>query len=358
MRYVVIMAGGSGTRLWPLSRKGMPKQFLHLVNGKSLLRLAYERVSGLVPDANILICTGAAYLDVVAAELPELPRENLLGEPVGRDSLNAVAWPCAVLAQRDADAVVAFLSADQIIEPISAFQKTLDQAYAVAQADPLALVTLGVIPTSAHTGMGYLHRGEELEGFAGCCAVSEFREKPDTQTAQRYLDSGQYWWNSGMFVWRASTLLAQLEVLLPETHASVLELADHPELAHKIYPTLMKTSIDFGVMEPVSHGRASAHVVACPLPTSFHDVGGYAALAEQLSHDESGNAIEGLVAMLDGSGNLILNRRPGHLVATSGLTDMIVVHTDEITLVCPISDAQRVKDLVTCAGSIAGPEFQ
>ncbi|MGL4832269.1 MAG: mannose-1-phosphate guanylyltransferase [Propionibacteriaceae bacterium] len=358
MRYVVIMAGGSGTRLWPLSRQGMPKQFLHLVEGKSLLLLAYERVAGLVPDENILICTGAAYLDVVAGELPELPRENLLGEPVGRDSLNAVAWPCAVLAQRDPDAVTAFVSADQIIEPVSTFQQTLAQAYDVAQADPLALVTLGVIPTSAHTGMGYLHRGEEIAGFDGCCAVREFREKPDAQTAQSYLASGEYWWNSGMFVWHARTLLDQLEVLLPHTYAAVIELANHPERVGDIYPTLEKTSIDFGVMEPVSQGRASAHVVACPLPTSFHDVGGYAALAQQLTHDEHGNAVEGMVAMLDGSGNLILNRTPGHLVATSGLTDMIVVHTEDITLVCPMSDAQRVKDLVAHAGSIAGPEFK
>lgn len=358
MRYVVIMAGGSGTRLWPLSRKGMPKQFLHLVGGKSLLRLAYERVAGLVPDENILICTGAAYLDVVAAELPELPHANLLGEPVGRDSLNAVAWPCAVLAERDPDAVVAFLSADQIIEPVDKFQATLEQAYSLAQHDHQALVTLGVVPTSPHTGMGYLHQGEVIEGFDGACHVAEFREKPDAQTAERYVASGEYWWNSGMFVWRARTFLDQLEVLLPETYAQVQILAAEPQKLEQIYPQLHKTSVDFGIMEPVSHGKAAAHVVACALPTTFHDVGGYAALAEQLTHDDFGNAIEGMVAHLDSRGNLILNRTQGHLVAIAGLHDMIVVHTDEITLVCPMDQAQQVKALVAAAGETAGPDFQ
>ena len=225
MRYVVIMAGGSGTRLWPLSRKGTPKQLLKLIGGRSLLRLAFERARRLVPDDRILVVTGAPYLDEVAADLPEVSRENLLGEPEGRDSLNAVAWPAAVLARRDPHAVIAQLTADQLIEPLDAFVEALEEAFDVAENTPSSLVTLGVIPTSPHTGYGYLHRGPALHGFPTACQVLEFREKPDAATAAAYLASGDYWWNAGMFVWRAETVLEQLEALEPDTHAKVLELA-------------------------------------------------------------------------------------------------------------------------------------
>ena len=169
MRYVVIMAGGSGTRLWPLSRQGTPKQLLELFDGRSLLRLAYERVAGMIPDARILVCTSRAYVDVVARQLPELPEENLLGEPVGRDSLSAVAWSAAVLERRDPEAVVAMLSADHIITPVEGFRTTLERAFDVAETRPRALVTMGVVPTEPHTGFGYLHRDgcvdEELDAW-------------------------------------------------------------------------------------------------------------------------------------------------------------------------------------------------
>jgi mannose-1-phosphate guanylyltransferase len=167
MRYVLIVAGGSGKRLWPLSRQDMPKQLLKVVGGKSLLRLAYERVAGLVPDENVLVCTGADYASTVAADLPELPAANILGEPEGRDSLNAVAWPAAILAARDPEAVVAVVTADQIMNPVDAFQSALDEAFTVAEESPDVLVTFGVVPTSAHTGYGYLQRGAALPGRPG-----------------------------------------------------------------------------------------------------------------------------------------------------------------------------------------------
>lgn len=164
MRYVVIMAGGSGTRLWPLSRQGTPKQLLPMIEGRSLLRLAFDRALGVVPAERILVVTGAAHLDEVRRQLPEVLPENLLGEPVGRDSLNAVAWPAAVLARRDPEAVIAQLTADHIIEPVDAFVAALQEAFAIAEEVPAALVTLGVVPTSPHTGYGYLQRGPALPG--------------------------------------------------------------------------------------------------------------------------------------------------------------------------------------------------
>ena len=346
MRYVVIMAGGAGTRLWPLSRHGMPKQLLRLIDGKSLLRIAYERVAGVVPDEQILVCAGAAYLDVVAEALPELPKANLLGEPVGRDSLNAVAWPAAVLVTRDPEAVVATLTADHVIRPVPAFQEALDEAYRAAETDPLAMVTFGVVPTAPHTGFGYLKRGERVDGLSDTYVVEEFREKPDLATALSYFASGDYWWNSGMFVWRAQTLLDQLEVLQPVTYAGVTELAAHPELLESVYPTLPKNSVDFAVMEPVSNGLATAHVVAVRLPIEWYDVGGYAALGEHLPQ-EDGNAVDGRVVALDSTGNVLVNRGAEDvLVAVVGLTDTVVVVAGGVTLVCPKDRAEDVKKLV------------
>ncbi|OYN87869.1 mannose-1-phosphate guanylyltransferase [Parenemella sanctibonifatiensis] len=347
MRYVVIMAGGSGKRLWPLSRRDTPKQLLRLFEDKSLMRLAYERVQGLVPDDQIYVCIGADYADVVAEELPELPAANLLGEPEGRDTLNAVAWPTAVIHRRDPDATIAVLTADQLIEPVDAFRDALGRGFDAAESDEQALVTFGVLPTRAHTGYGYLHRGEPVGADEAVVRVKEFREKPDLATAEEYLASGEFWWNAGMFVWRAATLLHQVEQLQPDVAAGVREIAEHPERLEAVYPGLTKISIDYAVMEPASRGRTDAHVVAVRLPISWHDVGGYATLLEQLPADANGNVSEGITTLTGAHGSLAINRQDGHLVALVGVNDLAVVHTDEVTMVVPVSDAERVKELLT-----------
>lgn len=341
------MAGGSGKRLWPLSRQDMPKQLLKVLGGKSLLRIAFERLEGLVPADRVLVCTGADYAHVVAAELPEVAAENILGEPEGRDSLNAVAWPAAVLAARDPEAVVAVVTADQIMHPVESFQEALAEGFAVAEEHPDVLVTFGVVPTSAHTGYGYLRRGDALPGRPEVCGVVEFREKPDRATAEHYLASGEHWWNAGMFVWRASTLLDQLAQLQPETAAQVVELAAHPDRLRSIYPQLLKISVDYALMEPVSQGRGSARVVAVRLPITWHDVGGFASLGEQLPRDDRGNATQGVNVLVDAHDNLVINQsEDGRVVAVVGLSDTVIVQTPQITLVCPVSEAERIKELV------------
>lgn len=351
MRYVVIMAGGSGTRLWPLSKKGEPKQLLELFNGKSLLRLAYERAVELVDPTQVYICTGKAYVATVARQLPEVPKTNLLGEPEGRDSLNAAAWPAAVLHQLDPDAVIAVLTADQIIEPIEVFVDRLDTAFALAEKDHLALVTFGIVPTSPHTGYGYLERGTDLDGYLEVSEVSEFKEKPDLPTATRYVESGRYWWNSGMFVWRADTFLAQLEALVPQTHAHLAELACHPDRLDEIYPRLFKTSVDYAILEPVSHGETDAHVVAVGLGITWSDVGSFVALKDQFEQAEDGNAVRGNVVQLDSSNNLLINADSSDTVmSVVGLHDFVVVRTATATLVAPLEMSQRVKEL---AGKVA-----
>jgi mannose-1-phosphate guanylyltransferase len=347
MRYVLIMAGGSGKRLWPLSRRDMPKQLLKVLGGKSLLRIAFERLDGLVPPDRVLVCTSADYADVVAEELPEIDSANILGEPEGRDSLNAVAWPAAVLAARDPDAVVAVVTADQIMHPVSSFRSALEEGFRVAEADAEVLVTFGVVPTSPHVGYGYLQRGQALAGSDTVNDVLAFKEKPDRATAEHYLSSGEYWWNSGMFVWQAQTLLDQLKVLLPATFEAVTDLAANPGRLAQIYPTLQKISVDYAVMEPVSHGLGSARVVAVRLPITWHDVGGFASLGEQLPRDDHGNAISGMSVLVDARDNLVINHaEDGRIVAVVGLSDTVIVQTPQITLVCPIGEAERIKELL------------
>lgn len=357
MRYVVIMAGGSGKRLWPLSRQGEPKQLLPLFDGRSLLQLAHERVSQLVPAENILVCTGAAYADVVANQLPGLLPHNLLGEPEGRDSLNAVAWPAAVLADRDPDAVMAVVSADQLISPTENFVAALADGFRLASDDRQVLVTFGVLPTSPHTGYGYLQRGAELPGYGMASLITEFKEKPDLETAEAYLASGRYWWNAGMFVWRAQTLLDQLAVLLPDTHAQVLELARHPDRLGQIYPGLVKISVDYAIMEPVSRGKGTAHIAGIALDIDWADVGSFASLHEVLDRDEAGNALVGSVVAQDASGNLLINTDPSSVLAVVGLADMAVVRTSQATLAAPLAASQLIRELADRVAADVSPEL-
>jgi len=357
MRYVSIMAGGSGTRLWPLSRKGMPKQMLGLVDGTSLLRLAFERAVLVVPAENVFVVTGAPYADAVAAQLPELPVANVLGEPVGRDSLNAAGWAAAVLAARDPDAVVAQLTADHLIRPAEEFARVLDRAFRLAEADAGALVTLGVVPTWPHTGFGYVHRGEPIPGFEGACQVLEFTEKPSRDRAEEFVASGQYWWNAGMFVWRVATFLDQLRALCPANYDGLRDLAAHPDRLAEIFPGLPKNSVDYAVMEPVSRGLGSAHVVSVPLDLDWRDVGGYPSVADLLPHDDDGNAVSGQVVCVDARGNVVMNTDDDSVVAVLGVEGLVVVHTPGATLVVPADQTERIKDVVAAAVAQVGPAY-
>ena len=358
MQYGVIMAGGAGTRLWPLSRNEKPKQLLQVVRGKSLLQLSYERLRAVLPADRIYVCTGEQHRHLVLANLPELPPDNLLGEPTGRDTAAAVGFPAAVLHKRDPDAIMAITTADHVIEPQEKFQSALKAAFAVAEQQPASLVTFGIVPTHGHTGLGYIQRGDTLKvrtdaGSPGAFKVQAFKEKPDKQTADRYVESGRFYWNSGMFVWRCDTVLGELARHLPETHAGLTKIAeawDSPrrgEVLNQVYPTLPKISIDYGVMEPASQGKGKATVAVVEMPVQWLDVGSWPALAETLRTDEHNNATEGgAFVFVDADDNIVVSEDPAHLVSLIGVSDMIVVHTRDTTMVCPKSEAQRVKDMV------------
>ena len=356
MQYGVIMAGGAGTRLWPLSRGNRPKQLLPVVRGRSLLRLSYDRLRGFLPPERIFVCTGAAYGPQVLENLPELPKDNLLGEPIGRDTANAVGFPAAILQRRDKDAVVAIVTADHVIQPIDVFQSCAKKGFDVASEYPQMLVTFGIVPTHGHTGLGYIHRGEALrlkDGSTGAFRVQAFREKPDKATADRYVESGRYYWNSGMFVWRCDTVLGELAAHLPESHRGLMKIADawdtprREQVLNETYPTLPKISIDYGVMELASQGKGKAQVAVVEMPVQWLDIGSWPALAETLPMDEHNNATEARACVfIDADDNIVVSDDPEHLVSAIGVSDMIIVHTRDATMVCPKSEAQRVKELV------------
>jgi len=358
MRYGVIMAGGSGTRLWPLSRNNLPKQLLPVVEGKSLLQLSYDRLRGMLPAEQIFVCTGSAHTAAVMANLPELPPGNLLGEPMGRDTANAIGFSAAVLRKRDPNAVCAVVTADHVIEPISQFQQSLNTAFEVVEQQPGALVTFGIVATHGHTGLGYIQRGEPLK-IPGAFRVSGFFEKPDKAMADRYVESGRYYWNSGMFVWRCDTVLKELQTHLASSYKGLMQIADawgtdkQDAVLRDVYPRLPKISIDYAIMEPVSRERdttgdkSKAHVAVVEMPVDWLDVGSWPALAEILPTDEHNNAISCKTCVfLDSDDNVIISDDANHLVSLIGVSDMIVVHARDATLICPKDQAQRVKELV------------
>src|SRR3954447_17310804 len=359
------MAGGSGTRLWPLSRAERPKQLLDVVASDggaahSLLVEAFDRLRAVLPAECIWVCTAARYGDQVAAALPELQADRLILEPEARDTANAVGLAAALVEDVDPGAELAVVSADHVIRPVERFAAVLETAYDALAVRPDALVTLGVTPTSPATGFGYVQRGAPTE-VPGVAEVASFREKPDRATAERYLASGEYLWNSGMFVWRAQTVLDALDDHLPATAEGLRRIVAAPRgvqrdaVLAEVFPGLTKISVDYAVLEPAA--AEPGRVTVVDLDVDWLDVGSWPALAHTLSLDDAGNATRGLTVLLDSSGNVVLSDDPDHLVALVGVTDSVVVHTADVTMVCPVSAAERVKQLLAAAEERFGPRF-
>jgi mannose-1-phosphate guanylyltransferase len=356
MRHAVIMGGGAGTRLWPLSRKLRPKQLLRLFDGASLLRIARQRLEGLFPPERIWVVTSAHYLDQVAAELPDLPPANLIGEPTGRDTANAIGLAAALLARRDPDATMAVFTADHLIGPQDQFSEAIRIALDAAECFPDSLITFGIRPTSPHTGYGYVRCGQPVGPQT--YKVAEFNEKPTREVAETYLRSGDYFWNSGMFVWRVSTILAELERCLPDNARVLAELAaDWDRLARAgeaatRFEALHKISIDFGVMEK------AASVLMVEMNCRWQDVGSWASIASTREPDGSGNIVMAPLSLtVDSAGNIVVCESD-HLVVLVGVSDLAVIHSDDATLVCQRDAAERLKELVGLRRERFGDRFE
>jgi len=355
MRHALIMAGGAGTRLWPLSRKRRPKQVLRLLGGTSLLRQAYERAALVLPPQAINVITNETHLPQVAEELPELPSNNLIGEPIGRDTANAIGLGAAVLLERDADATMGVFTADHVITPLDHFAAAVETAFDLAERRAEVLVTFGIRPHSPNTSYGYVRRGKEIA--VGVYQVQEFTEKPDQPAATRYVKSGEYYWNSGMFVWQAKTILNELKRQLPQSHDALREIAANwhtEERTHKLellYPTLVKVSIDFAVMEHADH------VLVVEMDCDWMDVGSWTALEALQDADDSGNiAVCKRALHLDSRGNIVV-AEGDHLIATIGVDDLVIVHSDDATLICSKRQTQGIKELVDKLHSKYGEQY-
>jgi mannose-1-phosphate guanylyltransferase len=355
MRYSVIIAGGSGTRLWPMSRAGLPKQLIPFIKGKSLLQIAFDRLEGLIPESRRYICAGQKHEGTIFSALSALDKKNFLGEPLGRDTLNAVGLSAAILASRDPDAVFTVLTADHLIEPIDHFQKIIEQGFELVERVPQTLVTFGIAPTGPAIGYGYLELGRPLTG--GARIVDQFKEKPPLSVAEEYFKKGpdHYLWNSGMFVWSAATMLDCIKRLEPDVYAGLMKIAkswdkpDRQKVMDEIYPTLKKISIDFAVMEPASR-MDGVNVAAIAMPLQWLDIGSWPSFAETCAHDESGNALAAEKIILKDSANcLAASDEPDHLVAMLGCQNLIVIHTKNATLICPADRAQDIKNMCNLA---------
>jgi mannose-1-phosphate guanylyltransferase/mannose-6-phosphate isomerase len=341
---VVILAGGSGTRLWPLSTPDFPKQFLPLPNGHSMIQETLARVAPLAALDQTWVVTGQSMAPLVREHLPALALEHILGEPMGRNSAPAIAWIAARIARQDPEAVMITLPADHMITEGETFRQALSLAQKMAAQGHL--VTLGIKPTAPETGYGYIRYAAQIgEGFGHQAFSGErFVEKPDRATAQSYLRDGHYVWNSGMFIWQVKTILRELRTYLPETMQKIDQIVEatgtpqEPAVMDEIWPTIQPISIDYGVMEKTNR------FAVIPTDIGWNDVGNWEQYGALFPSDEQGVKRMGTHEDL-GSQNIFVYNNTQRQIFTIGLEDIVVVEMDDKTVICHMSSVQRVKEI-------------
>jgi mannose-1-phosphate guanylyltransferase/mannose-6-phosphate isomerase len=340
----VMLAGGSGTRLWPLSTPNFPKQFLPLPSGQSMIQATLARVAPLVSPERTWVVTGRSMAGLVHEHLPSIPVDHILGEPVGRNSAPAIAWIAAIIARRDPQAIMASFHADAIVANVEALAQSLRLAYGLAEQG--YLVTLGVKPTAPETGYGYIRfAGQVSEGYGLQAFLAErFVEKPDLATAQRYLKDGRYVWNSGMFIWKVEAILAEMRTHLPEltrkieSIVSAMGTSQEVPTIDEIWPTLMAISIDHGILEKTKN------LVVIPAELGWNDVGNWEQYGSLFPSDAQGVGAVGRHIGLECQ-NVFVYNATARQVYTIGLEDVVVVEVEGTTVVCHKDHVQRVKEL-------------
>lgn len=344
--YALILAGGSGTRFWPLSRNSQPKQLLDLFGDGTLLEQTISRLEGLVPHENIFILTNAIQEEKTREVASMLPAGNIFAEPAKRDTAPAVALGIGLIAARDPDATMMVLPADQLIQDTAAYQQVMRDAVEVASKTD-ALVTVGIKPTWACPSYGYIERGEKAT-ISQCTVenspfkVSCFREKPDSELAEKFLAAGNFVWNAGMFVWSVPTVMNQLEKHAPELCYFVHELtksSDLPATVAAQFPELTPISIDYALMENAEH------VLNIEATFDWDDVGSWISVAKYLTQQGDNNATNSDLALIDSENNIVFNNQKGIKVALLGVDDLIIVQTDDALLVANRHQADAIKKL-------------
>ncbi len=346
MYYALIMAGGIGSRLWPLSRLMRPKQALTLVGNSTMMEHAVDRIVALFGSQQIYVVTRAEHVPILAEQAPELPAENFIVEPEGRGTAPAIGLGAIHLYKHDPTAVMAVLTADHYIAKTAHFRQALAAAAQVAKEGHL--VTLGITPSSPVTGYGYIQQGAPLgrvDDF-DLFKAERFTEKPDQENAIAMVESGQFSWNSGMFIWRVDRILQEFQQQMPEFYRQLMQIeavagtAEYESVLAQIWPQVAEETIDYGIME-----RAE-DVAVIPVEIGWSDVGSWGSLLPLLEPDERGNFVIGSHLGVDTANSLIYEHASGRLIATIGLQDMIVIDTEDAVLVCPMQREQDVKAIV------------
>jgi mannose-1-phosphate guanylyltransferase len=345
MNHIVIMAGGVGSRFWPMSTPEYPKQFVDVLGvGRTMIQMTVERFAPLCPLDNFWVVTSADYVDIVREQLPQIPQENILAEPAMRNTAPCIAYACWKIRQQDPYANVVVTPADALVLDVNEFRKVIGKALDFTASDK-RIVTVGIKPTRPETGYGYIAAGESVDG-GSVLKVDSFREKPVLEVAKEYLAAGNYLWNAGIFVWNINTIVQSLRDFTPDLASRMDMMAeafgteDELRKVEEIFPTCEKISIDYAVMEKASY----IHTI--PGDFGWSDVGTWGSLWTLLPHDESGNAVVGDNVHLNDCRGCIVHAPGASSVVLQGLEDCIVVERDGRLLICKLSQEQRIKDFV------------
>ena len=350
MRWALIMAGGSGERFWPKSRSAKPKQLLPITGEKTMIQQTVERLAGIVDPSRILIITNQAQHKEMLRQLPSLSSSHVLAEPVGRDTAACIGLAALLIGNEDPKASMVVLPADHFIQNKNAFSKTINDCFGVVEETD-CLMTIGITPSFPATGYGYLHSGklQQTSFQTSFRTVEKFVEKPVLEKAKEYLGSGEYFWNSGMFLWKTQRILSEIEKQMPGLSSGLCSILEGlkqgiplDKLLEAIYPTLEKKSIDYGIME------SARNILAATASFDWDDIGSWEAIGKHFKADENGNVIIGQAKLINCRNCLVYNLTEDHFLMASAidLTDMILVQTEDAVMICPKDSCQQVKKIV------------